>query len=259
VILCAFFPLYLMVVISFKDNDQFNANPFTFDAISTWKWHNWATGWQTVSTSLANSIVTSAAAVVICLAMALLTSYVLARYRFPGREIVYYLLIGTMFLPGTAVSLVTLFTLINDLGLINSLWTLILVGSIGGQVVCIFILRLFIEEIPRELFESAEIDGAGHFQQIRHVVLPLSASVMGTLASLQFIGNWNNLMLPLIVLRDEHKLTVPVSLMRLEGEYVKQWGELMAGYTIASIPLIVLFLFAMRAFVKGLAAGAIKG
>jgi ABC-type glycerol-3-phosphate transport system permease component len=259
VILCAFFPLYLMVVISFKDNDQFNANPFTFDAISTWKWHNWATGWQTVSTSLANSIVTSAAAVVICLAMALLTSYVLARYRFPGREIVYYLLIGTMFLPGTAVSLVTLFTLINDLGLINSLWTLILVGSIGGQVVCIFILRLFIEEIPRELFESAEIDGAGHFQQIRHVVLPLSASVMGTLAILQFIGNWNNLMLPLIVLRDEHKLTVPVSLMRLEGEYVKQWGELMAGYTIASIPLIVLFLFAMRAFVKGLAAGAIKG
>jgi ABC-type glycerol-3-phosphate transport system permease component len=259
VLACAFLPLYLMIVISFKDNDQFDANPFGFDAISTWKWQNWTKGWDTVNTSIANSILTSGGAVALCLMMALLTSYVLARYRFPGREIVYYLLIATMFLPGTAATLVTLFTLIKDLNLINSLWMLVIVGAIGGQVVCVFILRQFIEEIPKELFESAEIDGAGHLQQIRNIVLPLSGSVMGTLAIMQFIGNWNNLMLPLIGLRDAHKLTIPVALMRLEGEYVKQWGELMAGYAIASIPLIVLFLFTMRLFVKGLAAGAVKG
>ncbi len=259
VVFMAFLPFYLMVVISFKDNDQFVERPFTFDPISTWKWENWSKGWETVNTAIANSIITSGGAVAICLLMALLTSYVLARYRFPGREVVYYLLIATMFLPGTAATLVTLFTLIKDLNLINSLWTLVIVGAVGGQVVCVFILRQFIEDIPKELFESAEIDGAGHLQQIRNIVLPLSGSVMGTLAIMQFIGNWNNLMLPLIALRDAHKLTIPVSLMRLEGEYVKQWGELMAGYAIASIPLIVLFLFTMRLFVKGLAAGAVKG
>ena len=126
-------------------------------------------------------------------------------------------------------------------------------------MVCIFILRQFIDDIPNELFESAQIDGGGHLAQIRHIVLRMSGSIMGTLAIMQFIGNWNNLMLPLVILRDDELLTIPVGLMRLEGEYVKQWDELMAGYTIASIPLIILFLFTMRLFVRGLAAGAIKG
>ncbi|MFG0250659.1 MAG: carbohydrate ABC transporter permease, partial [Phycisphaeraceae bacterium JB051] len=78
-------------------------------------------------------------------------------------------------------------------------------------------------------------------------------------AIMKFLGVWNNVMLPLVVLRDDEKLTIPVGLLRLEGEYVKQWGEMMAGYAIASIPLVIMFLFTMRWFVKGLAAGAIKG
>jgi ABC-type glycerol-3-phosphate transport system permease component len=259
VLLFAFFPLYLMLVISFKDNNQFTRNPWWFDAPSTWHWENWAKGWHTVQNYIANSVVTSLSAVVLCLAMALLCSYALARYRFVGRSVIYYGLLATMFLPGSAASLVTLFTLLENLNLVNSLWALILVGGVGGQVVCVFILRQFIEEIPKELFESAEIDGAGHLHQIWHIVIPLSGSVMGTLAIMQFIGNWNNLMLPLVIMRDDALLTVPVGLMRLEGEYVKQWGELMAGYALSSIPLVVLFLFTMRLFVKGLTAGAVKG
>jgi ABC-type glycerol-3-phosphate transport system permease component len=259
VLACSLFPMYLMVTISLKDNKQFQVNPFFPDSPSTWKWHNWIKGWETIHNYIANSIVTSTGAVVLCLIAATLTSYVLARYRFPGRSTVYYVLIGTMFLPGTPATLVTLFTLCKDLGMVNKLYALSLIGAVGGQVVCVFILRQFIEEIPKELFESAQIDGAGHLQQIWTIVLPMSGSVLTVLAIMQFIGSWNNLMLPLILMRDDTLLTIPVGLMRLDGEYVKQWGELMAGYTIASIPLVVLFLFTMRYFVKGIAAGAVKG
>lgn len=255
----AFFPLYLMVVISFKDNIQFTANPWFFDSIGSWHWENWTEGWMTVRNYIANSIVTSVGAVVLGLAVAVLASYVVARYSFPGKNIFYYGLIASMFLPGSAATLVTLFSLLDNLHLINSLWALVVCGAVGGQVVAVFILRQFIEEIPKELFESAQIDGAGHFQQIVHIVLPMSGSVLGTLAIMHFLGVWNELMLPLVIIRDDAMRTVPVGLMMLDGEYVKRWGPLMAGYAIASIPLIILFLFTMRFFVKGLSAGAVKG
>jgi len=259
ILVFAFVPFALMLVISLKTNEQFTQNPFFFDSPAEWHWENWAMGWRTIGTYVANSIVTSAGAVVLCLLVAVLSSYVLARYRFPGRELVYYALILTMFLPGTVATLVTTFTLVSRLHMYNSLSTIVLLGAVGGQVVCIFILRQFIEEIPKELFESAEIDGAGHLRQIWSIVLPMSGPVLSTLAIMQFIGNWNNLLGPLVFLRDDYKLTIPVGLMRLEGEYVKEWGQLMAGYTLSSIPLVVLFLFTMRLFIRGLSAGAIKG
>jgi ABC-type glycerol-3-phosphate transport system permease component len=259
VLLFAFLPFYLMIVISFKDNKQFVNNPWLLDSFAELHWENWAKAWGIVQNYIANSIVTSVGAVVLCLVMSILTSYALARYRFPGRQVLYYGLVASMFLPGTAATLVTMFTLLKSLGLINNLMALVIVSAVGGQVVCVFILKQFIEDIPVELFESAQIDGAGHLQQIGHIVLPMSGSILGTLAILQFLGAWNNLMLPLVIMRDDELLTIPVGLMRLEGEYVKQWGEMMAGYSIASIPLVVLFLFTMRFFVKGLSAGAVKG
>ena len=255
----AFLPLFIMIVVSFKTNAQYQANPFFFDPISEWNWGNWAYAWEAVSGFIWNSIFVSVLSTCITICMVLLSAYALARYRFPGRNIIFYGIIASMFLPGTAATLVTLFDLLKQLNLINSLWALVLMGTNSGQIAGIFLIKQFIEDIPASLFEAAQMDGAGHLQQIRHIVLPMSVPVIAICIIIDFLGTWNNVILPLIVIRDEELLTIPVGLMRLEGEYVKEYGQMMAGFAISSVPLVIMFLFAMKTFVKGLAAGAIKG
>jgi ABC-type glycerol-3-phosphate transport system permease component len=191
--------------------------------------------------------------------MVLMSAYALARYRFPGRNLIYYGIIASMFLPGTAATMVTVFNLLKNLGLVNSLWALVLMGSNAGQIAGVFLIKQFLEDIPASLFEAAEMDGAGHLHQIFHIVIPMSVPVISICMITDFLSTWNNVILPLVVLRDEELLTIPVALMRLEGEYVKQYGQMMAGYAISSVPLILLFLFCMKTFVRGLAHGAIKG
>lgn len=255
----AFFPLFVMIVVSFKTNEQYLANPWFFDPPSEWNFRNWAIAWESVKGYISNSIFVSVLSSAITLVIVLLCSYAIARYNFPGKNIIFYLVMATMFLPGTVAALVTLFDLLVQFRLVNSLWALVVMGSVGGQVAGVFILRNFIEDIPKELFESAQMDGAGHIAQIRHIVVPLSASIISVTVILDFLSTWNSTILPLLVLRDDELLTIPVGLFRLDGEYVKQYGQLMAGYAIASIPLLFLFLFSMKLFVRGLSAGAIKG
>ncbi len=255
----AFLPLFIMIVVSFKSNQQYQANPFFFDPISEWNWSNWSFAWDTVSGFIWNSIFVSVLSTLTTISMVLLSAYALARYRFPGRNIIFYGIIASMFLPGTAATLVTLFDLLKRLNLINSLWALVLMGTNSGQIAGIFLIKQFIEDIPGSLFEAAQMDGAGHLHQIRHIVLPMSIPVISICMIMDFLGTWNNVILPLVVLRDEELLTIPVGLMRLEGEYVKEYGQMMAGFAISSIPLVIMFLFTMKTFVKGLAAGAVKG
>ena len=256
VLLFAIFPLYVMLAISFKDNTQFVQNPFgvTFPL----HWENWAYGWDLVQSYIANSILVSVVSVLLTLTTALLAAFVFARYTFFGKSFLWYALLGLLFMPGI-MNLVPLFVLMRDLNLLNSLTGLIILYAVGGQVFCVFVLRNFIEEIPQDLFEAAQVDGASPLQQIWNIVIPMSGSILGTLAILQFLGAWNNFIQPLVFITDEYKQLIPVGLMRLDGEYVKEWGKMMAGFTISAIPLVIIFLFTMRLFVKGLTAGAVKG
>ena len=159
----------------------------------------------------------------------------------------------------TVANLVPLFRLLDDLNLLNTLSALILVGASAGQVFAIFVLRNFIADVPQDLFEAAEIDGASHFRQLMSIVLPLSGPILGTIGVMRFLAEWNEFVLPLIVIRDRDQLPVMVQLQRLAGEYVKYWGPLMAGYAIASVPIIILFVFSMKLFIRGLTEGASKG
>jgi ABC-type glycerol-3-phosphate transport system permease component len=203
-------------------------------------------------------MVVSVSATLGTLFFALLGAYFFARYKMPFSGVIWSGYLILMLLPGVA-NIVPLFALLKSMNLLNTLLALIILGAAGGQVFCIYVLRNFIEEIPKDLFEAAEMDGASHFNQLWNIVVPMSGPILGTLAILQFLGNWNEFLMPLILLRDPQFFTIGVGLIYLDGEYVKDWGNIMAAFTVASIPLVVIFLFTMRLFVQGLSSGAVKG
>lgn len=244
-----FLPFYVMFVVSFKDNKQFSNHPW----VPTWPlhWENWVVGWNTVGVCIANSIFIAVLTTVITLCVAVLAAYVFGRYRVPFADLFWAAVLLLMLMPGVA-NLIPLFNLMKGLHMLNSLIGLCIVMAAGGQIVCLYVLRNFIEDMPKEFFECARIDGASHVQQIIHVVIPQCGGIISTLAILGFVGAWNAFILPLIAIRDPEKLPLAVCLYQLQGTYVKQWGPLMAAYFIAAVPLVVLFAFTMRFFIRGL-------
>jgi len=261
----AFFPLYMMLNISTKDNRMFFKNPWAPQAHSEgfgkwWDliWENYRIGWETIGSSIPNTVFLAVVTTAGMLAVSILAAYVFGRYRFPGKTLLWSAFMVLMLMPGVA-NLVPLFTLLRAMGLLNTYTALVVTGWAGGQVFNTFILRNYIEDTPEELFEAAEVDGAGHFGRIWHVVIPMNGSIIATLACLSIVGAWNNFLLPLLVLRDPSRLPTAVALYRLEGAYVREWGPTMAAFAIAAVPLIILFVFTMRYFIRGVAAGSVKG
>lgn len=252
----SFLPLYLMVNISLKDNQQFSRNPWLPEA--PFHWNNFVVGWSHIGDKIFNTTFIAFTTTFLALAVAILGAFFFARFKMPGSKILFSIFILLMMYPGVA-NMVPTFKLISSLGLYNSQWALITLGVASAQAFTIYVLRNFIEEIPKDLFEAIEIDGGSILQQIWHIVIPMSMPIIGTLAILRIIAEWNNFVGPLLYLRDGNLQVIAVGLLRLEGEYTKNWGQLMAGYTIASIPLIIMFIFCMKLFVRGLSAGAVKG
>jgi ABC-type glycerol-3-phosphate transport system permease component len=256
VLLLAYLPLYLMLIVSLKNNQQFYDAPAALTP--PFHWDNWAAAWHAVIPSLANSIFITTLSTAITLVFALGGAYFFARVKVPGSTFLWNALLLLMMMP-TIANLVPLFRLLIDLKLANTLTALIAVGAAGGQVFAIFMLRNFIADLPQALFEAAELDGAGHLRQLTTIVAPLSGPILGVIGVMHAIGQWNEFLLPLIVIRDHARLPVMVQLLRMAGEYVKLWGPLMAGYALASLPIIALFILCMRLFTRGLTEGGVKG
>jgi len=253
---CAFLGIYLMLVISLKDNQQFAMNPWLPRA--PYHWENYIVGWNQIAPYIWNTVCVAITTTIFAMVLALYGAFFFARYKAPGSRFLFFLFLLLMMYPGVA-NLVPAFILIKQLGLYNTYWALILPGIAGGQAFTIYVLRNFIEDIPQDYFDAAEIDGCGMFKQVWRIVMPMSGSIVGTLAILSIISRWNDFVAPLIYIRDPARQMLAVGLLHLEGEYTRKWGELMAGYTIASIPLVIMFFFTMRLFIRGLSAGGVKG
>ncbi len=251
-------PFYMMLQISVKNNAEFLNHPWLPLPPAGWHWSNLVEGFQLIFPYIANTVFVAVLGTVCTLFLAILGAYFFARYKMPFSNFFWAFFLFLMLMPGVA-NIVPLFSLLKSMSLLNSLWTLVLLAVAGGQVFNIYVLRNFIEDIPKDLFEAAEMDGASHFKQIINVVIPMSGSIIGTLAILSFIGQWNDFLMPLLLMRDKELFTLGVGLIYLDGEYIKQWGKIMAAFLVASAPLLIMFLFTMKLFVRGLGGGALKG
>jgi multiple sugar transport system permease protein/raffinose/stachyose/melibiose transport system permease protein len=156
------------------------------------------------------------------------------------------------------LTLVPQFILIKNFGLLDTRWALILPYISGGVVFAIFVLRSFFSTLPQELFEAAYIDGASELQVFWRLALPLIRPAVGTVAILQILGTWNDYIWPSVVLLSDQLFTMPIGLVAFQGHHTTEWGPLMAGYTLASLPLVILFALTTRTFIEGLTQGGLK-
>ena len=203
-----------------------------------------------------NSMAVAIITTLLILTIDALAAYAYARLEFPGRKILFGLLLSTLFLPGI-MFLVPNFVTIANLGLLNS-WAGVIIPALAG-VFGIFFLRQFFQSIPKELEEAAEIDGANRFQIFYMIVLPLSKSALATLGIITFLASWNDFLWPLLVLKDRNLQTLPPGLRTLQGAFTSEYGLMMAGAVIVAIPVLIIYIVLQRFIVASVASSGLKG
>ena len=195
------------------------------------------------------------------LILASLAGYAFARLRFPGREILFLVVLATLMIPDQ-LRLVPVYLMLNAIGLTRGVGqdlAVVLVMAVMGAN--IFLMRQYFLSIPRDIEEAARIDGAGFFTTFWRVMLPLATPALSAVAILQFQGSWNAFFWPFILLRDPDYFTVPIALtfFRSAGGFTTNYPPLMAVVVLATLPVLVLYIFFQRYFVEGIAASGVKG
>lgn len=249
-------PIFNMLTMSLKDNGQIFAR---FWAVpNPYRWQNYQAGWAAMKNYIYNSVFSSLSSVLGVAFLASISGYVFARHRFPGKEFLYLVVLSLMMIPGM-LTLIPSFVLVNDLGLVNSRWALILPWTSGGQVFAILVCRGFFSTLPQELFDAAKIDGCNEFNLYWKIALPLSWPIMVTISIMHLVSTYNDFLWPLLVISNPQIQVVSVGLREFTSQFgITDWGPRMAAYTVATIPLVILFLFGMRYYIQGITSGAIK-
>jgi len=226
-----------------------------------WRWENYPEALATVPLFplyFMNTMIILVPTVLGTVITASLAAYGFSRLRWPGRNLIFSILLTTLMLP-YAVTLIPTFLLWSNLGLVNTFWPLIMPNWFGGGIFYVFLLRQFFRTIPRELDEAAIIDGANPLQVLWHIIVPLSWPALITVAIFSGLGAWNDFLGPLIYLNDSHKFTLALGLTQFTGPYTSDWHLLMAAATIVIAPVLVLFLVAQRYFIEGITLTGTKG
>lgn len=251
-------PFLWMLSTSLKPSEEVFTYPPRWIPTS-FEWRNYVDGWTILpfTTFLMNSLIITITNVIGNLVSCSLAAYGFARLQARGRNILFVFMLGTMMIP-LEVTLVPTFLLFNEAGLLNTFWPLIIPAWFGYPF-AIFLLRQFFMTIPRDLDDAARIDGASHLRILITIIIPLSKPALATVSIFAFIGNWNNLIGPLIYLRSTEKFTMALGLRLFDGQYQTFYNQLMAVSIISLIPMFILFFVAQRLLIQGVALTGMGG
>ncbi len=207
---------------------------------------------------LINTLLVTVPATTASITLGVFAGYVFSKLPFRGSDILFLVIVSGMFFPPQVI-LIPLFRLFNTLGLIDTLWPIIIVHTALGIPICTLLMRNFFTTVPNALREAAILEGANEWQVLVRVALPLSLPAIAVLATLQFTWIWNDFLWPLIFTNSDEKRTIMIGIVNLKGQYSVAWGVQGALSLIASIPTLLVFLFFQRYFIKGMTMGAVKG
>lgn len=255
------YPLLWMVMCSLKTDEAIRMNMYSLIPIGGPDFSNYKFAWGTANMWKygINSFKVTIISLFFIILLAYLTSYALARVRFPGRNFLLTLFVTLMLVPLGQVTMIPQYKLISGLGLINTHPSVILLYINAGIPISVFLLTSFLETIPRELDESAFIDGANRLRIIFQIYLPLSVPGLATVIIFQFMNIWNDFFTPLIYLQTPEVRTITLGLQNfrhLHGQV--EYNRLFAALCIASVPIITVYLAFQNLFISGITAGSVK-
>lgn len=252
------YPILWMIMNSFKTSQEFSFDPFGLP--NEWVLVNYVEAWVTanIGTYFFNSLFVGIVALLICIMIGAFASYFLARFRFRGRNLIYGFFVVGLLVPIHA-TLVPMFILMQKLGFLNTPLALIFPYVAFNLSITIFLLTSFMSSFPKEIEESAIMDGCGPFRIFWSIILPMSRPAIATAVILNFINNWNEFSFALVLINDKALSTLPLGLANFAGEYTTNYTAQMAGLTLVLIPTILFYLVMEKQIVNGMTQGAVKG
>jgi raffinose/stachyose/melibiose transport system permease protein len=251
------YPILWMILNSFKKQSEMLSN--------VWGWpknfvfSSYIDAWNRahIQNYFLNSLIVTILAILLILLLAIFSSYVFAKIQFPGANIIFIIIIVTMIIQPQIIIL-PLFKLISQLHIMDTYFALILAYVADGLPLAILILTSYFKSIPSSLIEAAVVDGCNRWEIIFKIILPLSGPSIAAVIIFDFVFYWNELVLSLYLLKKENLRTITVGLTTFVGAFQRSYSSLFAALTIATIPVLIIFIFFQKRFISGIVSGAIK-
>ena len=253
------FPMLWILISGFKTNREIFTNPFSLP--QEWMVSNYAMAWKYgLGDYFLNSIFVTAVSTALTVLIALLASYGLTHSRFQFRlrkPLLLFIISGLMLAP--QVALIPLYSLFSDIGIYDTYLAVIVPYVAFRLPFTVFLMRAYLLSIPKDLEDAAYIDGCGSFGVLTKIVMPLCKPIVATASLLTGMYCWNEFMFVLVFTSSDSLWTIPLGLMNMRGTFRTEWGVLIAALTLSALPIIIVFILLQKQFIRGLAAGGVKG
>lgn len=249
-------PILFMLISSLKSNAQILGNFWGLPAPA--RWGNYTEAITVIWRYIINTVAYAVAGSVCVMALSSVSGYIFAKKTFPGKEILFMMMLVMMMIPGI-LTLIPSYVLYENIGLTNTPWVIIIASAAGGQIFGTFLCRTYMAGLPSELFEAARIDGASEMRVFLRIVMPLSLPILATLFIMQSVGVYNDYVWPLLTIQDSNLQVISVGLTIFTKQFgVTDLGTRFAAYAVSSVPLLLIFSFGMKYYIQGMTQGALK-